>query len=197
MNRRREDQNTMTWYAWGMSRSSTAAIAILGAVLVMATVGALMSFPTPRSRDQKAASRRLVLASPVGGQLLDDREPVANATVTRTMDVAMLGQTATQTTTTNEDGKFSFPIAVSERFFRNLFRRVVPHEPNISVNYRVEINNETRLFLSLTKSTYDEGAEIRRLNREGTFEFVCNIAVPIEQADRDQTIYWSNCRLCE
>lgn len=102
-----------------------------------------------------------VLVSKIEGQLVSNSagEPVAGVMVTRTWEWAWNGKQGEDTTTTDAEGRFSFPEITG----RSLTASLLPHEPSIRQQLTATLESEKRslVILSLQKSDYERNSETK------------------------------------
>ncbi len=98
-----------------------------------------------------------VLFSKVHGVVLNNGKPVPNVVVKRFFNFGWTNEEKTDTTKTDKDGNFDFPIIT--RF--SLATSVVPHEPSIAQTINVDFEGKDYLLWAFTKSNYDENGELK------------------------------------
>ncbi len=115
---------------------------------------------------------RLVLFSAVSGKVLDKGKPVAGLTLTRSVE--WKGDTYVDTTTTDKDGGFAFPVL---KRFGGLYL-VLPAEPRISQSIStVHLGKEYEIWGYL-KGGYDNNGELLVGYTDSTMSARITIADP-------------------
>jgi len=97
-----------------------------------------------------------VIFSKVHGVVLNQGNPVANATVTRYFNFGWTDEERTESTKTNNDGSFEFPII--KRF--SLATSVLPHEPSVSQIIKIHHDGKEYIAWHLNKRNYEENGEL-------------------------------------
>jgi hypothetical protein len=103
---------------------------------------------------------RLVLFSAVSGKVLDKGKPVAGLTLTRTVVWAWMDETFTDTTVTDKDGSFSFPVL--KKF--SVLLQVLPTEPGMRQSIDTVYQGKAYKIWSLSKPDYDNNGELFHVN---------------------------------
>ena len=105
-----------------------------------------------------AFGKSLVLCSPFSGRAMTQAgEPAAGITVVRTWKWGWNDKTGTDRTTTDENGKFSFPVVNGSSFSASL----LPHEPNVLQTITAHTDSGEVEIWSATKKTYDLNSEMK------------------------------------
>jgi hypothetical protein len=97
---------------------------------------------------------QLVLFSAISGKVLDQGKPVPGLTLTRTVE--WTGDTFIDTTTTDKEGAFAFPVL--KRF--SLIRQVLPANTHISQSIKANHQGKERDIWRHSKSNYDNNGEL-------------------------------------
>lgn len=96
-----------------------------------------------------------VLFSPVSGRIVLAGKPVAGASVKRWFRGGFSDKEATDITTTDTSGNFSFPSVTSS----SIIARFIPHEPSITQKIFVQISGTETLIYATVKRNYDNNGE--------------------------------------
>lgn len=95
------------------------------------------------------------LFSAVEGQVLDHGQPIRQAHVRRRYHWTWGGKTYEEVTTTDDDGRFHFPIAKQ----RMLWGWILVHQPVISQDIIIEHGGQSYIGWKFTKMNYDDQGE--------------------------------------
>lgn len=97
------------------------------------------------------------LSSEVHGTLLNNGQPVANADVTRSLDWQWGNERFRDTTTTNQQGQFSFPA----KTVSSLTAKWFPHEPVIEQKIVFTVGDTEYEGWTYAKHNYDDLGELQ------------------------------------
>jgi hypothetical protein len=97
-----------------------------------------------------------VLFSKVHGVVVHHGKPVPNAVVTRQFNFGWTDEEKTESSKTDKDGTFDFPIIT--RF--SVASSVVPHEPSISQTIKIHVDGKEYIAWYLLKRNYDDNGEL-------------------------------------
>ncbi|MBP9779294.1 hypothetical protein KBD33_01570 [Candidatus Gracilibacteria bacterium] len=102
------------------------------------------------------------LSSPIEGTILSNGKPVANTKIVRTSISGWFdGSTKyTEETTTDENGKFSFPVRVA-RFSGSMLFSWFPHETVITQEILLDQGGNTYHIWGAIKRNYDLYGELK------------------------------------
>jgi hypothetical protein len=103
----------------------------------------------------ESSMAKYVLFSPVSGRIVVAGKPVAGVTVTRWYKGGFSNKQATETTTTDQAGGFSFPEAT----FSSIMASILPHEAVITQKINVTVKGTDALIYFVVKSNYDLNGE--------------------------------------
>jgi hypothetical protein len=97
---------------------------------------------------------QLVLFSAISGKVLDQGKPVPELTLTRTVE--WTGDTFVDTTVTDKEGGFAFPVL--KKF--SIIRQVLPANTHISQSIKANHQGKERDIWRHSKSNYDNNGEL-------------------------------------
>jgi len=103
----------------------------------------------------ESSMAKFVLFSPVTGKIVIAGKPVAGASVTRWYKGGFSDKQATDKTTTDAGGNFSFP----EVTFSSIMASIIPHEAVVTQDIKVTVNGVETLIYATVKRNYDHNGE--------------------------------------
>jgi len=118
----------------------------------------------------------LVLSSAFHGQVRLNNQPLVGATIIREVKWAWNSEAITEKTQTDLNGVFKFNEIIKKSFSA----KWLPHEPNISLTYRLEYNGKSYLIFPYDKGNYDQYGEFPQ---KKPHQLICEL-VPKENSQR-------------
>jgi hypothetical protein len=107
---------------------------------------------------------RFVLFSAISGKVLDKGKPVPGLTLTRTVE--WTGDTFVDTTVTDKEGGFAFPVL--KKF--NIVRQVLPAEPRIDQSIKTTHKGKEYEIWAHIKANYDNNSELFYVDFDSPFD---------------------------
>jgi hypothetical protein len=125
--------------------------------------------------------------SEVEGIVIQGGKPLEGATIERSYRWALPGSGKQETTQSNKDGHFHFPVMYHDGIFPSFFSSIIPHEPVITQDITIRYNEKEYEAYLFSKRDYDLNSELdgvklklicdldKEASREGGFYGVCTL----------------------